>query len=158
MHNKTPHISVPGQTILNRVLSIPAEEFRSWSESSQELATSLSFEFFIIRYNPFIPAESVAKSVFKRLEAEQGGIAQEEYSRIQKGLKDFWEEYQQDQDFKSEVKQRLAQIVPAEHIVTSPNALVECATDATDLRLEVPMLLVSPGSTEEVQRIIALAN
>ncbi|WP_027371565.1 FAD-binding and (Fe-S)-binding domain-containing protein [Desulfovermiculus halophilus] len=158
MHNKTPHISVPGQTILNRVLSIPAEEFRSWSESTQELATSLSFEFFIVRYNPFIPAESVAKSVFKRLEAEKGGIAPGEYAQIKNGLESFWEEYQNDQQFKSQVKQRLAQIMPSEHIVTAPNALVECATDATDLRLEIPMLLVAPGSTEEVQRIIALAN
>jgi FAD/FMN-containing dehydrogenase/Fe-S oxidoreductase len=158
MHTKSPHISVPGQSILNRVLSIPAEEFQSWSEFSQELATSLAFEFFIIRYNPFIPAESVAKSVFKRLEEEKGGIASQEYAQIKAGLKDFWEEYMKDQNFKAKVKQRLAAIVPAEHIVTSPNALVECATDATDLRLEVPMLLVAPGSTEEVQRIISLAN
>ncbi|MFO7875813.1 MAG: FAD-binding and (Fe-S)-binding domain-containing protein [Desulfovermiculus sp.] len=158
MHNKTPHISVPGQTILNRVLSIPTEEFRSWSESTQELATSLAFELFIIRYNPFIPAESVAKSVFKRLESEKGGIAADEYALIKSGLETFWEEYQEDQRFKAKVKQRLSQILPAENVVTSPNSLVECATDATDLRLEVPMLLVAPGNTEEVQRIIALAN
>ncbi|MDZ7758993.1 MAG: FAD-binding and (Fe-S)-binding domain-containing protein [Desulfovermiculus sp.] len=158
MYNKLPHISVPGQTILNRVLFIPAEEFRTWSESSQELATSLAFELFIIRYNPFIPAESVANSVFKRLESEKGGLAAEEYTQIKTGLETFWEEYQDDQRFKANVKQRLSRILPPEHIVTSPNALVECATDATDLRLELPMLLVAPGGTDEVQRIIALAN
>ena len=158
MPNKTPHISVPGHTILKRVLHIPPEEFQAWSEASRELATNLAFELFIIRYNPFIPAEAVTKSVFKRLEAQKNALTAEEFSQIKGGLEAFWQEYEEDQRFKSKVTERLRQIVPEEHIVASPNTLVECSTDATDLRLEVPMLLVSPGETEEVQRIIQLAN
>ena len=122
------------------------------------MATNLAFELFIIRYNPFIPAESVANSVFKRLEAEKGSLTSEEYAQIKSGLEAFWDDFQKDQRFKSKVKQRLGRILPEEHIVSSPNSLVECATDATDLRLEVPMLLVAPGSTEEVRRIMDLAN
>jgi len=158
MPKKYPHISLDHTKVLSRVLDIPPEEFSSWPEAVQELTSTLAYELFIIRYNPFILPERVSKSVFDRLEAERPGLTEEDYQTIRSSLTAYWDEFQQDQQFKSMVKDRLNVILPREHIVASPNALVECSTDATDLRLEIPMFLVAPGSTEEVRKIILLAN
>ena len=158
MPQKYPHISLDQTKVLPRVLNIPPEEFSSWPEAVQELTATLAYELFIIRYNPFIIPERVAKSVFDRLKAEKAGLTAEDHETIKSGLMTYWQDFQQDQQFKSLVKERLSRIVPLEHIVSSPNALVECSTDATDLRLEVPMFLVAPGSSEEVQKIVLLAN
>ena len=158
MPKKYPHISLDHSKVLPRVLNIPSEEFASWPEAVQDLASTLAYELFIIRYNPFILPERVAKSVFDRLEAEKPGLTADDYQAIKSSLMDYWKKFQQDQQFRGLVKERLSRIVPHEHIDSSPNALVECSTDATDLRLEIPMFLVAPGCTEEVQKIILLAN
>jgi len=158
MSQSGPHISVPNKQLVHRVLGISAEVLRSWPSQVQDIAASLASELFIIRYNPFIPARDVKSSVFDRLQAERPGLEPEHFASIQAGLTEFWRRYLEDQNLKERIVQRLQQILPSEHIVTAPNALVECATDATDLRLEVPLLLVSPASTEEIHSIIELAN
>ncbi len=111
----------------------------------------------MIRYNPFIPAREVYRSVSSRLNAERHGLPQEIFIRLKQGLQAYWQEFLSDQDLKDRLLKRLEQILPAEHIVSQPHALVECATDATDLRLEVPMLMVAPGDTWEAQQLVHLA-
>ena len=158
MPKKLPHISLSQRRLLDRVLYVAEEEFDSWPESVQELALSLASEIFIIRYNPFIPPERVKKSVFDRLDAEKVGLSEVYYNDLRQRLDTYWQEFLEDQEFKDSILDRLRQIIPPEHIVASPKALVECSTDATDLRLEIPLLMLSPGSTEEIQSIVRLAS
>ena len=158
MSGEKPHLSISNRKLAERVLDLTEEEFGNWPDSVQELAANLASELFIIRYNPFIPPGEVHRSVFSRLEAERDGLQEEHYLAIQRSLKEFWQSFQTEREFRAEVIRRLADIVVQEHIYTSPNSLVECATDATDLRLEIPMLIVAPGSSEEVRAIISLAN
>jgi FAD/FMN-containing dehydrogenase/Fe-S oxidoreductase len=155
---RNPHITLPRNHLIDRVLRVPRKEFAAWPQSVQELATSLAAELFIIRYNPFIPAREVRKSVFQRLEAESGQIGTDYETSIRLGLEGFWRDFQEDREFKDCVIQRLKRLVPREHIYTSPASLVQFSTDATDLRLELPMFIVAPGGTREVQEIIQLAN
>ena len=158
MSGEKPHLSISNRKLAERVLDLTEEEFGTWPDSVQELAANLAAELFIIRYNPFIPPGEVHRSVFSRLEAEREGLSEGHYEAIYRSLQRFWQSFQAEREFRAEVIRRLKHIVPEEHIYTSPNSLVECATDATDLRLEVPMLIVAPGSSEEVRAIISLAN
>jgi FAD/FMN-containing dehydrogenase len=43
-------------------------------------------------------------------------------------------------------------------VIARPGALVENATDATDLRMELPLLVVEPDNTEQVAALVRLAN
>ena len=156
--DKTPHLSISRKEIAQRVLKISEEEFSEWPEDLQELTVSLASELFLIRYNPFIPPQKVYKSVIERLKKEKPFIEVEFYDQIFEGLRRFWKEYLKDEKFKKEVINRLKKILPEEHIYTSPNSLIECSTDATDLRVELPMLIVAPGSTEEIKKVVELAN
>ncbi|MGM0645375.1 MAG: FAD-binding and (Fe-S)-binding domain-containing protein [Thermodesulfobacteriota bacterium] len=158
MPTKLPHISLSQRRLLDRVLYVSEDEFDSWPESVQELAVSLASEIFIIRYNPFIPPERVKKSVFDRLDAEKVGLSEVYYNDLRQRLGTYWQEFLDDQRFKDTILERLRQLVPNEHIVAAPKALVECSTDATDLRLEIPLLMLSPASTEEIQAIVRLAG
>jgi FAD/FMN-containing dehydrogenase/Fe-S oxidoreductase len=158
MPQKSPHISLSDRKLVNRVLKSSQEEYQALPQYVQDIAASLASEFFIIRYNPFIPPEEVARSVFSRLEAERPGLDEQSYRFIKEGLQRFWDEFREDTRFRDTIIHRLRQVLPEEYIVTSPNTLVECATDATDLRMEIPLLLVSPSSTEEVRDIINLAR
>lgn len=159
MPKKFPHISIDNKTLFFRIFPhISEQEYRTWPESVQELAASLATELFIIRYNPLIPPEQVFQSVTNQLAAERPGLGVEHFQIIRNGLNAFWKNFQDDQEFKDELINRLREIIPREHIITRPTALVECSTDATDLRMELPLLVVAPGTTEEVRQIVHLAN
>ena len=158
MPGKDPHISLSSGRLLQRVLSISWQELRSWPQSVQELASSLAAEMFLLRCNPFIPAEEVRKSVFRRLEAERVEGQQEYIDTIRGGLEGFWQEFERDRTLKRQIIRRLQGLLPREHIYTEPQDLVQFSTDATDLRLELPMFVVAPGSTREVQDTVRLAN
>jgi FAD/FMN-containing dehydrogenase/Fe-S oxidoreductase len=158
MPQKSPHISISDKKLVDRVLKSSQEEFQGLPRYVQDIAAGLASEFFIIRYNPFIPPDEVARSVFSRLEAEKPGLDEQSYRFVKQGLQRFWDEFRSDRRFRDTIIHRLRQLLPEEHIVTSPNTLVECATDATDLRMEIPLLLVAPSGTEEVREIIELAR
>ncbi len=158
MPQKAPHISISNRKLAEKVLNISFEEFEAWPEYVQELAVILCSEIFLIRYNPFIPPQETFKSVLGRLESERSGIDDQTYTFLKKELTRFWQEYREDERFRKYLLQRLKEILPTEHIIASPNSLVECATDATDLRMEIPLVIISPENTHEVQAIIRLAN
>ncbi len=158
MYRKSPHISIANIKLIERVLGIPEKEVLKWPEYTRQTVESLCSEMFLIRYNPYIPPEVVYKSVFKQLEDEKGVLDEDVYNILFNGLKRFWKEYLEDKEFSKKVISRLKKYIAPEHIYTSPNHLVECATDATDLRVELPMFVVAPGNTEEVKKIVELAN
>ena len=158
MPQKALHISLSNQNLVEQVLNISFEEFEALPEYVQELAVILCSEIFLIRYNPFIPAQETYKSVLSRLETERPSIDDRTYTFLKNGLYRFWQEFQEDERIRQELLKRLQEILPTEHIITSPNSLVECATDATDLRMEIPLAIISPASTHEVQAIVRLAN
>jgi FAD/FMN-containing dehydrogenase/Fe-S oxidoreductase len=158
MPQKGPHISLAPERLVKRVLGLPLEEFQTWPEYLQQLALDLAEELFIIRYNPFIPAKDVRQSVNARLQAERAALSPEYYRELSGCLERFWQSYEADQKFKTTLISRLSSIMNKEQVVSASNNLIECSTDATDLRMELPALVVFPENTSQIQAIIRLAN
>ena len=158
MPQKGPHISLAPERLVKRVLGLPLEEFQTWPEYLQQLALDLAEELFIIRYNPFIPAKDVRQSVNARLQAERAALSPQYYRELSGCLERFWESFESDQKFKAALISRLSAILDKEQIVSASNNLIECSTDATDLRMELPALVVFPENTSQIQGIIRLAN
>ncbi|GAB1409697.1 FAD-binding and (Fe-S)-binding domain-containing protein [Desulfovibrionales bacterium] len=158
MPQKGPHISLAPERLVKRVLGLPLEEFQTWPEYLQQLALDLAEELFIIRYNPFIPPKDVRQSVFARLQAERAALSPEYYRELSGCLDRFWQSFEADQKFRTTLVGRLSAIMNKEQIVSAPNNLIECSTDATDLRMELPALVVFPENTAQIQGVIRLAN
>lgn len=158
MPQRGPHISLAPERLVKRVLGIPLEEFLTWPEYLQELALSLAEELFMIRYNPFIPAENVHKSVRERLQREKGALSPEYFHDLSSCLEGYWERFEQDRKFTAKLYKRMASILPKDQISTAPHTLVECSTDATDLRMELPAMVVFPDTSEQIQKIVRMAN
>ena len=158
MPNKQPHSSLDPQILIRQVLNVMQARYESWPESVRSLAYNLAAELFIIRYNPFINPHIVQKSVFSRLNLEKKTLSEEYRQTISEGLERYWEEFAADQKFRQKVLHKLRGILPVKNIVTSPHILLECATDATDLRMEMPMMVIFPEDTAQVQSVVKLAN
>ncbi|MBC7355071.1 MAG: FAD-binding oxidoreductase [Desulfomicrobiaceae bacterium] len=158
MPQKGPHISLAPERLVKRVLGLPLEEFQTWPEYLQQLALDLAEELFIIRYNPFIDPKLVKKSVFSRLDSERAALTTEYYRELKGCLTRFWKGFELDQAFKAKLVARLRGFLEAHQVVTAPNNLMECSTDATDLRMELPAAVVFPETTQQVQAIVRLAN
>ena len=158
MPHKGPHISLAPERLVKRVLGLPLEEFQTWPEYLQQLALRLAEELFIIRYNPFIPAKTVRRSVSSRLQAERGALSPAYFRELSRCLDHFWQSYEADEKFKAALIARLSSILDKEQIVSTANNLIECSTDATDLRMELPALVVFPENVRQIQGIIRLAN
>jgi FAD/FMN-containing dehydrogenase/Fe-S oxidoreductase len=158
MPQKGPHISLAPERLVKRVLGLPLEEFQTWPEYLQQLALDLAEELFIIRYNPFIPAKDVRQSVTAQLQAERAALSPEYYRELSGCLDRFWQNWEADQKFKAALIERLSHILDKEQIVSAANNLIECSTDATDLRMELPALVVFPENTSQIQGVIRLAN
>ena len=158
MPSKGPHISIASDHLLSRVLRLSPEQTASWPEDVRELALRLAEELFLLRYNPFIDPGLVYVSVKSRLRQFLPSLADEYVRTLDAGVQTYWKEYQEDQTFKERLLRRLRRILPEEGVVTRPNMLVECSTDATDLRMELPLVVVMPTTTGEIQAVLALAN
>ncbi len=157
MPERTPHISLPLDRLVPRVLDIPSEELELWPEDAKNLAVAVASELFLVRSNPFISPSDVKDSVENRL-AAANPKAWGDYPRtIRKAYKAFWDVFESDKRFRDNLVERLRQIMPAEDVITSPNALVECSTDATDLRMEMPLCVLMPESTDHIRHILRLA-
>ncbi len=143
---------------MERVLGITTEQFAAWPESVRDLAGMLSEEFFLVRYNPFINPETVYANVLSRLRQARPSLSPEVDQDLTRRIKSFWNSFVQDQHFRDELVQKLRKKLHKESIDIQPNTLVECSTDATDLRMALPMMVVAPTSTEEIQFLVQLAN
>ncbi|MDR1360307.1 MAG: FAD-binding protein, partial [Deltaproteobacteria bacterium] len=155
---KAPHISIDAATLVPRILRINEREFSGWPQGVRQMAMDIAGELFLVRYNPFVSAETVRRSVGERFELSRKALAQHYATALAEGLTMFWSAHEGDMAFREELISRLSAFLDAEDIDAGPHSLVENATDATDLRLELPLLLVTPRTAEEVSAIVRLAN
>jgi FAD/FMN-containing dehydrogenase/Fe-S oxidoreductase len=158
MPHKGPHISIPSEELVFRVLGLEAHDFQALPETVRELALRLAEELFLLRYNPFLSPDLVRSSVDARFQQARQSLSQEYVDMLQGGMDTFWRIFEEDRSFRAEVKRRLARDLPPDCLDDRPNTLVESSTDATDLRMELPMLVVSPRTTEQIQSVVRLAN
>lgn len=158
MPHKGPHISISPEYVVNRILRINRNDFEEWPESVRRLAIEIAEELFLVAYNPFIDAATVRQSVQMRFGAESLALAHHYATSIGEGITMFWSAHEAEQAFRSELIDALQSILPEECILTRAGALVENATDATDLRMELPLLVVEPDTTEQVAQLVKLAN
>jgi FAD/FMN-containing dehydrogenase/Fe-S oxidoreductase len=156
--SKGPHISVDADSLVPRVLRISAGEFAGWPESVRLLATVIAGELFLVRCNPFIDTDTVRKSVQEHFESARRALAHHYATSISEGITMFWSAHESDMAFKRELTGRLRALLPPECLDTRRRALVENATDATDLRLELPLLVVTPLNAEHVAVVVRLAS
>ena len=151
MPHKGPHISIAPDYVVNRILRINIDDFAEWPESVRNLAIAIAEELFLVAYNPFIDAETVRQSVRESFEKESVSLAHYYATAIGEGITMFWSAYEAEADFRDKLIEALQRMLPAECVLTDPAALVESATDARDLRLELPLLVVeldiAPGWT-----------
>ena len=158
MPHKGPHISIAPDYVVNRILRINLEEFVEWPEAVRRLAIEIAEELFLVAYNPFIDAATVRASVKERFERESFALAHHYATSIGEGITMFWSAHEAETAFRDELIGKLRGIMPEECIITRPAALVECATDATDLRMELPLLVVEPENAIQVSELVRLAN
>lgn len=158
MHHKGPHISIAPDYVVNRILRINIADFAEWPEYVRKLAIAIAEELFLVAYNPFIDASLVRKSVRESFEREAVSLAHYYATAISEGITMFWSAYEAEMSFRDSLKEALREILPDNCIHSEPNALVETATDATDLRMELPLLVVEPDTDEQVARLVRLAN
>ncbi len=158
MPEKKPHISLPLERLIPRVLGISLQEAEAFPEDVAELAKRLAAELFLVIYNPFIDADDVRSSVNKRLQ-EASNVTSGDYMKIlRQSVAAFWKRYEEDKAFLNSVVERLREYLPEKNILTNPNHRVECATDATDLRMALPMAVLTPDSIDQIQAILRIAN
>jgi FAD/FMN-containing dehydrogenase/heterodisulfide reductase subunit C len=153
-----PHISIADETLVERTLAIAPGELEGWPQDVRDLATSLAAELFLVRCNPFINPERVRESVTRRLRISAPLLSAEYSGLLQQRVERFLQEHKNDQEFREQVLHRLDRILPDRALGDSPNCLVETATDATDLRIELPMAVLFPETTEQIRDIVALAR
>lgn len=158
MRHKGPHISIAPDHVVNRILKINADDFAEWPESVRTLAISIAEELFLVAYNPFIDAALVRESVRGSFERESVALAHYYATAISEGITMFWSAHEAEAAFRERLLDALADILPEECICRDPAALVENATDATDLRMELPLLVVEPDTAEQVAALVRLAN
>jgi FAD/FMN-containing dehydrogenase/Fe-S oxidoreductase len=158
MSHKGPHISIPPDFVVNRILRINTQDFEEWPESVRRLAIEIAEELFLAAYNPFIDAAMVKASVKARFEGESFALAHHYANSIGEGITMFWSAHEAEAEFRTKLIVRLRDILPDECVITRPGALVENATDATDLRMELPLLVAEPDDAGQIAALVRLAN
>ncbi|MGE4298280.1 MAG: FAD-binding and (Fe-S)-binding domain-containing protein [Desulfovibrionaceae bacterium] len=158
MLHKGPHFSIAVEHLVPRVLGLDLKTFALWPEGVRDLTLALAEELFLVRYNPFISPDMVRASAWEKFNRVKPSLADEYATILGESMSRFWEAFDLDRAFRRELIRRFGEFMPQENIDTRPSSRVECATDATDLRMEMPLLVVHPQSIEEIQGIVRLAN
>ena len=158
MPHKGPHVSISAAFVVNRILRINLDEYENWPDAVRELAAEIAEELFLVAYNPFISPATVKASVDARFRQESQALAHQYATSIGEGITMFWSAYDAEAAFRKELIVRLAEVMPADCVITRPGSLVEAATDATDLRMELPLLVVEPATAEQAAALVRLAN
>ena len=158
MFNRGSHTSIQADEMALMILGLNGEEFAAWPESVRELSRALAEELFLVRCNPFIDSDLVHESVQSEFKRCKAGLDAKYADALELGIDRFWDDYDQDQEFREAVLRDLAEILPPAAIDASPEAVMSAATDATDLRLELPMVMLLPEDTEQIQAIVRLAG
>lgn len=158
MPSKGPHISISPDYVVNRILKININDFAEWPEAVRLLAIGIAEELFLVAYNPFVSPQTVRESVHERFERESVSLAHYYATAISEGITMFWSAHEAEQDFLDRLRSRLSAFLPEECVLGDPASLVGAATDATDLRMELPLLVVEPDTVEQVAELVRLAN
>lgn len=158
MSQKGPHISISPDFVVNRILRINIDDFQGWPESVRQLAISIAEELFLAAYNPFVNADTVRASVKAHYDRESLSLAHYFATAISEGITMFWSAYGAEMAFRAHLLEELRKFLPVEGILSDPASLVASATDATDLRMELPLVVVEPDTTEQVAHLVRLAN
>lgn len=154
-----PHISISDEQLMSRAFGmVDLERFSDWPEDVRVLASSLAAELFLVRYNPFIDPELVRKSVERRLNMSKPLLSGEYPKILSAAIHEFWRSFDEDTVFRQKLVERLKGFMDEGEIGDEPNCIIESATDATDLRMELPMLVLFPTSEEQIRKIVRLAN
>ncbi|MCJ2166103.1 MULTISPECIES: FAD-binding and (Fe-S)-binding domain-containing protein [unclassified Pseudodesulfovibrio] len=153
-----PHISISDEQLITRALGVvDMEQYQHWPEKVKKLASNLAAELFLVRYNPFIDPEMVKKAVERRLNMSRPMLDREFATILTKGIEMFWERHENELAFRDKIIERLKTFMPDNCIGHEPHSRVETATDATDLRMELPMLVLFPEDEAQIQGIVRLA-
>ena len=158
MAHKGPHISISPDFVVNSILRINIDDFQAWPQSVRDLAISIAEELFLVAYNPFINADTVRSSVNAHYERESLSLAHYYATAITEGITMFWSAWEAQVAFRSRLLEELLKFLPEDCILSDPASIVASATDATDLRMELPLLVVEPATTEQVSQLVKLAN
>ncbi|ADU63442.1 MAG: FAD-binding oxidoreductase [Pseudodesulfovibrio sp.] len=154
-----PHISISDEQLITRALGVvDMERYQHWPEGVKKLASNLAAELFMVRYNPFIDPELVRTSVERRLNMSKPMLSKGFAKILSTGIELFWESFDADQAFRDTLMERLGAFIPREAIGDAPNCRIESATDATDLRMELPLLVLFPETEEQIRQVVRLAN
>lgn len=158
MSSRTPHINISRSRLLKTVFELTERDTAHWPEPTREMALNLAAEAFLVRSNPFVHPEVVKKNVFAVLADPKHiydpHIIQLLYHRVQQ----FWQEQDRLVLLRDEIRTRLKRDMPEDNIVQSPHSLLQSCTDATGLIMELPLLVLFPEDTAQVQSIVRLAN
>jgi FAD/FMN-containing dehydrogenase/Fe-S oxidoreductase len=158
MFRKGPHLSIAHERLIPRVLGLAPRDLAGWPQDVLELTRDLAAEMFLVRYNPFIDPAMVKKSVRAAFEEARPTLSERYAQLLGERMEAYWRAFDADQAFKAEVVTRLRAVLPPQAVMEQPNSLIETSTDATDLRMELPMLVLSPETTAQVQGIVRLAG
>jgi len=154
-----PHISISDEQLISRALGVvEMDRYEHWPEGVKKLASNLAAELFMVRYNPFIDPELVRTSVDRRLNMSKPMLDREFAKILTTGIELFWERFDADQNFRATLIEELKEFMPEDGIGDEPNCRIESATDATDLRMELPMLVLFPETEYQIRDIVRLAN
>ena len=118
----------------------------------------IASEAFFIRCNPFVPRNVLQQQVMGKMKHLENTGRNKGLLPITRKLERFWDQEKAHEQFKSTVKSELEHILDAKKVDDAPGTLVQFATDATGLHMELPMMAVFPEDTTEVQGIVRLAN
>ena len=149
MPQKGPHISISPDFVVNRILRINIDDFQNWPESVREFAISIAEELFLAAYNPFVNADTVRQSVRAHYDRDSVALAHYYATAISEGITMFWSAHEAEVKFRDHLIEELRKIMPSEGILTDPASLVATETDATDLRMELPLVVVEPDRAEQ---------
>ena len=154
-----PHISISDEQLITRALGVvDMERYQNWPDNVKQLACNLAAELFLVRYNPFIDPELVRQSVERRLNMSKPLINRTFAKILTMSIELFWERHNAELAFRAEIIRRLEAFMDREAIGDQPHCRIESATDATDLRMELPMLVLFPETEEQIRGIVRLAN
>ncbi|QJB55073.1 FAD-binding and (Fe-S)-binding domain-containing protein [Pseudodesulfovibrio sp. zrk46] len=154
-----PHISISDEQLITRALGVvDMEQYKDWPDGVKKLASNLAAELFLVRYNPFIDPELVRTSVERRLNMSKPLLDMEFAKTLTNGIELFWERFDAEQELRATIIERLKAFMPEDGIGDQPNCRIETATDATDLRMELPMLVLFPETEDQIRGIVKLAN
>jgi len=155
---QAPYITISEDRMLQSVFDLDMADYRAWPQEERALGLKLASEAFLLRCNPFVHPEVVKNSISQELNRNARGVSEPRWWFFRERLDLFWRRIRDLKTLREDIKNRMRPFLDQESIVDSPHALVQCSTDATGLVMELPLLVLFPETTEQIQAIVRLAH